>query len=52
MTMYRYKLLLNHDNGKLKLTVNATDDVMAFAMVQAIEKCPDRAIKILKREKI
>lgn len=52
MTMYRYKLQLKHDNGSLKLTVLATDKAMAFKMVQAIEACPDHAIKILKKEPI
>lgn len=52
MTMYKYRIRLHHDNGNTTATVNATDDDMMYNMVQALELCPKRSIKILSKKEL
>lgn len=49
--MKKYKVTLQHDNGKVTITVNATSEDNAKNIIMDIEKCPSSAILEVKEVK-
>lgn len=48
--MTKYVATLQHDNGKTKLHVTATDEATAIDMIMKAEGCPRCAIIAIKPE--
>lgn len=44
-TIKQYKVTLQHDNGIVTITVNATSEDSARKIITDVERCPLRAIK-------
>lgn len=45
----KYRLTLHHDRGIVNISLRAPSIASAVRTVMATEKCPERAIKIIKR---
>jgi type III secretory pathway lipoprotein EscJ len=48
--MTRYVAVLQHDKGKVRLHVTATDEATAIDMLMKAEGCPRNAILSIKPE--